>query len=110
MRRFRGILVGVLCIAAVVGLIVLLGGGTEDYHLKYEGADLTADVSGIGRSDTYSGYLQAHNVETGSEPVEIDLFAYEGDAEVRTEDGGQVLFTPDSSSVTWKVTVPEDGM
>ncbi len=110
MRRFRGILVGVLCIAAVVGLIVLLGGGTEDYHLKYEGADLTADVSGIGRSDTYSGYLQAHNVETGSEPVEIDLFTYEGDAEARTEDGGQVLFTPDSSSVTWKVTVPEDGM
>ena len=110
MRRFRGILVAILCIAVIVGLVILLGGGTENYHAKYEGADLTADVSGIGRNDTYGGYLQAHDVPSGKEAVDVDLFAWEGEAEIREEEGSQVLFTPDSSAVTWKVNIPEDGM
>ena len=41
-KKGFGWLIGILCLAAVIALIVLLGGGTQDFHEKYEGVDLTA--------------------------------------------------------------------
>jgi len=60
LKRFQRILLGFLCVAAAIALIAVLGNGSQSFVEKYEGEDLTADVSGLGRSDTYDGYLRAH--------------------------------------------------
>ena len=110
-KKGFGWLIGILCLAALVALIVLLGGGTQDFHEKYEGVDLTADVSGLGREDTYSNYLQAHaDAPSGSAEAVIDIAAFEGDAELREENGVPCVYTPDGSYVTWKVNVAQTGM
>lgn len=110
-RRHRRTLIGLLCLAAVIALIGLLGGDTPNFTEKYEGVDLTADVSGIGRADTYDGYLHTHeDAATGSLPVAVDILTFEGDGEVRSVEDEACVYTPDGSFVTWKVTVPEAGM
>ena len=87
-KKGFGWLIGIACLAAVVALIVLLGGGAQDFHEKYEGVDLTADVSGLGREDTYTNYLMAHaDAPSGSTEAVIDITAFEGDAEIREENG-----------------------
>ena len=80
-RKWRNILIGVLVVAAVVVLIVLLSRGTTDYSSKYAGVDLSTDITGIGRSNTYEAYVASH----ASEPevrkeVAVDVLAFEGDA------------------------------
>ena len=111
MKKFRGVLIGLLCVAAVIVLIVLLGGDQPNYREKYEGADLTADVSDIGRSDTYDGYLKRHqDAGTGEAPVPVDIAAFSGEAE-RTEQGGEpCVLLPESTSVTWKVNLEKAGL
>lgn len=112
LKKYRGPLIGLVCLAAAITLIVLLGGGTQNFADKYADTDLTADVSGIGRSDTYNGYLLAHaDAGIGAEPVPVDVLAFEGDAEQSQDDAGApCVYTPDGSYVTWKVTVPQAGM
>ena len=111
LKKYRGVLIGILCVAAVVALIVLLGGGSQDFHEKYEGYDLTVDVSGLGREDTYDGYLRSHeSAISGVSEVEIDIATFEGDGEIRQENGADVVYTPDGSYVTWTVDVPQTGM
>ena len=112
MRKFRNVLIGLLCVAAVVALIVLLDGAPESFRAKYEGADLTTDVTGIGRTDTYDGYLRAHeDAPVVSEAVLVDVAAFEGDATLEKDDeGNEFVYTPDNSYVTWKVDVKESGM
>ena len=56
-RKWRNILIGVLAVAVLVALIALLNQGDSDYSSKYAGTDLSTDVSGISRSDTYEAYL-----------------------------------------------------
>ena len=60
MRKKWRILVGILVVAVVVVCIVLLNGGASDFRAKYEGRDLSTDVTGIGRDDTYEVYLKTH--------------------------------------------------
>ncbi|MDO5328264.1 MAG: extracellular solute-binding protein, partial [Clostridia bacterium] len=112
MRKKRfGWLIGILCLAAVIVLIVALGGGSRDFHEKYEGADLSADISGLGREDTYANYLQKYtSVPSGQAVIPVDIASFEGDAELREEDGAPCVFTPDGSYVTWKVNVEQTGM
>ncbi len=112
MRKFRNVLIGLLCVAAVVALIVFLDGEPENFRAKYEGTDLTTDVTGIGRTDTYDGYLRAHqDAPQVQEGILIDVLQFEGDAEVQAdEDGNGFVYTADQSFVTWKVNVPESGM
>ena len=106
-KKGFGWLIGILCLAAVIALIVLLGGGAQDFHEKYEGVDLSSDVSGLGREDTYTHYLQAYaGKESGGTPVEVDVSAFEGDGKA-VEDG---VLTEDGSFVTWKVNVEKAGM
>ena len=49
-NRKLGRWIALLCVAGVIALIVILGRGASNYRAKYEGVDLTADISGIGRS------------------------------------------------------------
>ncbi len=112
MRKKRfGWLIGILCVAAVIGLIVLLGGGSQNFHEKYEGVDLSADVTGLGREDTYANYLLSHaDAPSGDQEVAVDIAAFEGDGEIRTEDGAPCVYTADGSMITWKVNVEKSGM
>lgn len=112
LRKFRNVLIGLICVAAVVALIVVLDGDPDNFRAKYEGTDLTTDVSGIGRSDTYDGYLRAHEgANQATKKVVVDIADFEGDAAKETgEDGKDYVLTGDGSFVTWKVQVEESGM
>ena len=103
-------------VIAVVALIAFLLSlrGVEDFHEKYEGADLSTDVEGMEREGTYTGYLNAHaDAVNPDQSVEVDLYDYEaeGGVEVYSDYEGEekALFTDTNSMVTWKVDVPEAG-
>ena len=107
MKKKLGTLIGLICVVGVIALIVVLGRGPQSFREKYEGVDLSSDISGIGRSDTYNAYLQQHaDAPRATEPVAVDVSAFEGDGEMRGDD----LFTPDSGVTTWTVTVPQAGL
>ena len=97
----------ILAIILVIAAIVVLTRDASDFSAKYADTDLTTDVSGIGREDTYDNYLQAHkDVPSGKEEVLLDIASFEGDGTL-TADG---VLTEDGDETTWKVTVPEEGM
>ena len=106
-RRARNILIGVLVVAILAALVFWLSRDRGDFRAKYEGADLSTDVSGIGRANTYEAYVNAHAAEPEvTREVPVDLQAFEGDGELRP-DG---LYTSDSAEVTWTVHVPQGGL
>ena len=106
-RKWRNILIGVLAVAVVVALVVLLNHGESDYSSKYAGVDLSTDVTGIGRSNTYEAYVASFASEPEvKEEVAVDVLAFEGDATAQAEG----VLTPDGSEVTWKVEVPKAGL
>ena len=107
-RKWRNILIGVLAIAVLVALAILLGQGDSGYSSKYAGIDLSTDVTGIGRDNTYEAYVEAHASEPAvTEEVPVDVLAFEGeDAEVQA-DG---LLTKDRSVISWKANVPQAGL
>ena len=111
-KKHRGILFFLLFIAAAVALIALLNGGSLSFEKKYEGTDLSAEVSGLGRSNTYEGYLQAHaEAGTGSAEIPVDIAAFEGEGELRADEAGApCVYTPDDSTITWRVDVPQAGL
>ncbi len=113
LKKYRGLWIGLIVLVVAIGLIVLLGRGTQNFKDKYEGEDLTADVSGIGRSDTYNAYLAAHASDgTGDEPVRVAVEEFEepdGKAYLDRDEPGAV-FTDSASFVTWKVDVEKAGM
>ena len=105
--------VGIIAVVVVVAVLLSLR-GVEDFHEKYEGYDLTADVEGMERTGTYTGYLNDHaGAVRSAQSVEVDLFNYsaEGDTEKYSdyEGVGESLYTDTGSVVTWKVNVPETG-
>ena len=106
-RKWRNVLIGVLAVAAVIALVVLLNRGTSGYSSKYAGVDLSTDVSGIGRSNTYETYVASHasDPEVKAE-VAVEVLTFEGKAAPQTEG----LLTDDGSEVTWKVEVPQAGL
>ncbi len=109
-KRF-GWLIAILCLVAVIALITLLGGGSQDFRAKYEGQDLSADVSGLGREDTYAHYLEQYaDAPKGEQEIPVDITAFEGGAEIQEHDGMQCVYTDDSSIVTWKVNVEKAGL
>ncbi|MBP3656310.1 MAG: extracellular solute-binding protein [Clostridia bacterium] len=111
LKKYQRTLIKLLCLLAVIALVVLLNRGAQSFHDKYEGADLTADVTGIGRGDTYDGYLRAHaDAAAGPAAVAVDIAAFEGDGELRSEGGAACVYAADGSSVTWPVEVAQAGM
>ncbi len=111
MKRFRDTLIVLLSLAAVVVLIVVLNGGAQDFREKYKDADLSVDVTGIGRSDTYDGYLKAHaGAETGDSPIPVDIAAFSGPGEMKEQNGEFCVLLPDSAAVSFHVNVEKAGM
>ena len=107
-RKWRNILIGVLVAALVIAGIWLLSRSENSFRSKYEGADLSTDVSGIGRSNTYTSYLEKYaNLPAVSEAVEVDLASFEGEGGKVCADG---VLTADESELTWKVNVPKAGL
>ena len=106
-RRVRNILIAVLAVTAVAVGVWLLSQGSDDYHEKYAGVDLSTDVTGIGREDTYEAYLAAHaGAPEGQSEVPVDLAAFEGAGEMRTEG----FLSPEEGETSWKVEVPAAGL
>lgn len=106
-RRLRSTLIGILVVVLIVAGIWLLSQGENDFSAKYQDADLTTDVTGIGRGNTYGAYVEQYAaLPKVTEAVSVDVQSFEGGAEVR-EDG---VYTADESEVTWKVDVPQEGM
>ena len=107
-RKWRNILIGVLVAALAVTGLVLLSRGPDNFRDKYEGADLSTDVTGIGRSNTYGAYLEAHaNDPAVTEAVAVELPTFEGTGGSLCDDG---VLTSDESVLTWKVFVPKAGL
>ena len=107
-RKRRNILIGVLAAVLVIGGIWLMSRGPVDFRDKYAGADLSTDVTGIGRSNTYTAYVgQYADLPAVSGTVEVDLAAFEGEGGELCGDG---VMTADNSDLTWKVNVAEAGL
>lgn len=106
-RKWRNALIWVLVIAVLGAGIWLLSRGSTDFRAKYEGTDLSTDISGIGRSNTYDAYVASYAGEPAvREAVSVDLPAFEGDGEIREEG----VYTGDDSEITWRVSVPQAGL
>ena len=111
MKKTFRIIIGILAAAAVVALIFVLNRGPQDFSAKYAGADLSTKEEGLDRQDTYDAYLKAHaDAVNATKTVQVDLSAFEGDAEPGEAFEGQpTVLTPDGSTVTWHVNVEEAG-
>ena len=107
-RKWRNLLIGVLAVAVLAVGFWLLSRSPENFRDKYEGVNLSTDVSGIGRSNTYSAYLEQYaDLPAVNEPVEVDLAAFEGKGGSAVVDG---ILTDEESDLTWKVEVPQAGL
>lgn len=111
----KKVLITVAVVAAFVLICVLLSmRAVEDFHEKYEGQDLSADVEGLERTGTYNGYLNDHKdaASTKDAVIDVDIFDFtvdEGEAQVSDEGGVEALMTETGSEVTFDVSVPDDG-
>jgi len=106
-RKGRNILIGVLVALVVVAGFWFMNQGPTNYAYKYEGTDLSTDVEGIGRSNTYDAYYALYkDLPATTEEVSVDLNTAQGSIEVRDEG----VYTPDESEVTWTVEVPQEGL
>ena len=106
-RKWRNALIWVLVIAVLGAGVWLLSRGATDFRAKYEGTDLSTDISGIGRSNTYDAYVASYAGEPAvREAVSVDLPAFEGNGEIREEG----VYTGDDSEITWRVSVPQAGL
>ena len=107
-RKWRNILIGVLAAVLVIGGIWLMSRTPVNFKDKYAGADLSTDVTGIGRSNTYTAYVEQYaDLPAVSGTVEVDLAAFEGEGGELCGDG---VMTADNSDLTWKVNVAEAGL
>ena len=107
-RKWRNILIGIVAAALAITGLVLLSRGSADFREKYEGADLSTDVTGIGRSNTYGAYLAEYESDPAvTKEVAVELSAFEGEGGSPCDDG---VMTSDKSELTWKVDVPQAGL
>nr|AHF26072.1 sugar ABC transporter substrate-binding protein [uncultured bacterium Contigcl_1764b] len=107
-RKWRNILIGVLAAALIVTGIWLLSRSPDDFSGKYAGADLSTDVTGIGRNNTYAAYTaQYADLPAVKEEVQVDLAAFEGQGGETCPEG---VLTGDESELTWKVSIPQAGL
>lgn len=112
LQKRRGLIIGILCLVIVIALLVVLNRGSLDFRDKYKDTDLSTDVTGISRGNTYDSYLRAHaDAANGTEEIAVeDITVFEGEGEAQENDGVPSVFTPDGSEVTWKLNVNQAGM
>ena len=107
-RKWRNVLIGVLVAAVVVAGVWLLSRSPDNFRDKYEGVDLSTDVTGIGRSNTYTAYIATFtDLPAVNTEVKVDLASFEGEGGEICEDG---VLTSDESVLTWKVNMPAAGL
>lgn len=110
----KRIMVAVVCIVVLAALAVglFVHKEPESYEYKYAGVDMESDEGDIVRENTYTYYLQQYpNAGYPDIIVPIDLYGLtesEG-AEFADHEGVSVLYTQETSKVTWEFTVPEAG-
>ncbi len=110
------IIVAALVVLALI-IFAILHKEPKDYREKYEGYDLSTDVEGTEREDSYINYLAKH--ANGSEPkvaggaIEVPVVKYSSATNVKVLDSyegrNNVLYTDNDSSVSWEVDIPESG-
>ena len=111
----KTVIVAVVILALVALIVVLSHRKALDFHDKYEGADLSKEVTGAERSGTYDKYLASHaGAGTPSSDAEVDIFNisnHSGDVTVKDSYYGEAkaVYTETGSEVTWNVDVPEAG-
>lgn len=111
----KRILIVLVCIVAIAALCILLFADSEpeSYADKYAGVDLESDIGDIVRENTYGQYLEQYpNAGYPDTAVPVDLHALtesEG-ASFKTHEGQEVLYTQETSKVTWEITVPQAGL
>ena len=106
-RKWRNFLIAAVVVVLCVAAIWLLSRGTNDFSAKYAGVDLSTDVTGIGRGNTYQAYLDAHaKAAETTEAVPVDLSSFEGGGKQQAEG----IYTSETDEVTWKVDVPKAGL
>ncbi len=113
-RNKRIAIAAVAVVVVALIAVLVLTRGVEDFHDKYAGTDLSVDVAGMEREDTYTGYLNDHaGAAHPAQSAEVDLYDYEAEGIVEVyndyEGEDKALFTDTDSKVTWKVNVPETG-
>ena len=111
----KKLIISVGLVVVLIGLFVLKNlNAVSDFHDKYEGVDLLADVEGMQRTGTYTQYLNEHS-QAGfpQQGVDVDLFAYTSGSGVEQytnyEGVDKALYTSGDSSVTWELNIPETG-
>ena len=102
-RKWRNILIGVLAVAVLVVLVTLLNQGASDYSSKYANADLSTDVSGIGRSNTYEAYVASHASDPEVGP-RAGWPPHKNEKESR-----DVIRTVFHNDTTWAICLKESG-
>ncbi len=110
-------LIGFVILLILVAVFVLTPRDrTRGFKSKYENAgDLSTDVGGIGRENTYAKYLMKHSEAAyPDENVTVDLKNYKNAAGVELlaeyEGVPDALLTGEDSYVEWAVEVPASGM
>ena len=116
-KTWKKIIIVVVVLAACIGLLVLLAHrDRKDFHEKYAGVDLNAEIEGMERMGTYTGYLlENEKVAAATEDVTVDLLDYTSTGDVHVEKAAtpekeDAVYTGTGSEVTWKVNVPKEGM
>ena len=71
------ILVGVVLVIVIFCIVRKQMSAVENYQDKYQGADLTVEVDGLGREGTYTEYQNSHETVYPSEDIPIDVCDYE---------------------------------
>lgn len=112
--NLKRILITLLCIAVVVAAAFLLFGRQEQtsYQDKYANVDLESDIGDIVRENTYRRYRDQYpNAAHPQTAIPLDVLNPQESqgAQVQTHDGVQVLYTQETSTVTWKFAVAEPG-
>ena len=115
LKKNKNVIITVAVILVLILVLVILSHrGVQNFHSKYDGADLTKEVAGVERTSTYNGYLESHDVsKTPSGTIPVDLYSYEGEGDVNVVDNyygePKALFTGIGSTVSWHVNIPEEG-
>ena len=106
-RKWRNFLIAAVVVVLAAAGIWLLSRGTSDFSAKYAGTDLSTDVSGIGRGNTYQAYLDAHaKAAETTETVPVDLSSFGGGGTQQANG----IYTSETDEVTWTVDVPQAGL
>ena len=109
----------IIAAVVIIGLIALFffvpTNKDKSYREKYEGVNLSDEIEGIGRQNTYAKYLEALSGQVRSKnDIEVDLLninASEGTKILDEYEGEKnIVHTSEVSYVQWTVDVQESGL